>query len=89
MNFGKERNDLVRSLLPKIPRNRLLLETDAPYMGFKGCRKGLKKPSNKYPNVPSALPQVGENVAEMLGMTASELAEQTTKNAIEFFGIKV
>ena len=89
MNTGKEPNDLVRSLLPKIPRNRLLLETDAPYMGFKGCRKGLKKPSKRYPNVPSALPILGESVAETLGMSNAELAELTTKNAVIFFGMDI
>ena len=81
----------MRAILPKIPLDRLLIETDAPYMGFKGCRKpgGYKKPGKKYPNVPAALPIVAATVAECYGISAAELAATTTANARAFFGIPV
>ena len=43
----------------------IMVETDAPYLGFKGCRSGYKKGSKRQnPNVPSALPMVVERLAE-------------------------
>ena len=76
--------------LPRhVPLDRLLVETDAPYMGFKGCRKTEpKKKGSKYPNVPAALPQVAAAVAGYYGVPLSEIAARTTANAYKFFGME-
>ena len=63
-----------------------MVETDAPYMGFKGCRRTEpSKRGRKYPNVPAALPQVVAAVAECYGVPATEVAARTTANAVAFF----
>ena len=76
--------------LPRhVPLDRLLVETDAPYMGFKGCRgTEPRKRGSKYPNVPAALPQVAAAVAGYYGVAVSELAARTTANASAFFGME-
>ena len=33
-----ERGKHIREIIPSIPLDRLMVETDAPYLGFKGCR---------------------------------------------------
>lgn len=98
-----------------IPLDKLMIETDAPYMGFSGCRdqwmekhwdhvaslnsKQRKRLQNTiYPNLPSALPLVLDQVVECINagrkirgeveFTREYLAQVTTKNAIEFFGFK-
>ena len=71
-----------------VPADRLMIETDAPYMGFKHCRKGQAvKPKNDYPNVPSSLPLLLDAVAECLGKPAEEVARETTATAKDFFRI--
>lgn len=68
-----------------IPPDRLLIETDAPYMGFKGCRasEAAKKTQN-YPNVPAALPLVLQALVDAGGGSFEELARRTTANALRF-----
>lgn len=82
--------DKGQSQLPEwlriIPDDRLVLETDAPYLGWKGCRamEGKRKTS-KFPNVPAALPTICEAVAKAKGASYEEVATSTTANALRFF----
>lgn len=81
----KELGAPLREMLQLVPLQRLVIETDAPYMGFPKCR--LREPSDtkkQYPNVPSALPLVAEAVAAALGVSAQEVATATRANARRF-----
>lgn len=54
--------------LNMITLDRLVIETDAPYMGFKGCRQTeTKEKKRTYPNVPAALVKVLERVCHISG----------------------
>ena len=64
------------------PLHRICVETDAPYMGFPGCRPGEKKQS---PNVPAALPLVVDKLASLLRVDRDALAQSSTAAAEEFF----
>ena len=69
-----------------IPLDRVMIETDAPYMGFKKCRTNESDNRKKTsPNVPSALPMVLDELAALLEVPVEELAERTTANAQRFF----
>ena len=85
--FICQKSEPLRTFLPKyVPLDRLVVETDAPYMGFKGCRKNEQdKRKDSRPNVPSALPFVVRAVAECYGVPATEVAAKTTSNARHFF----
>jgi Tat protein secretion system quality control protein TatD with DNase activity len=81
----------LHSHLTLIPLDRLVIETDSPYLGWKGCRRSEhSKKSAKYPNVPSALPQILEKIVTALEgrLSATELTRLTTQNAFEFCKIK-
>eukprot|EP00041_Stephanoeca_diplocostata_P014067 m.252518 g.252518 ORF g.252518 m.252518 type:complete len:328 (+) comp19567_c0_seq5:281-1264(+) len=66
--------------------DRVMIETDAPYMGFKRCRAAEATQRKKTsPNVPSALPLVLEGVAELLGVEPNALARASTATARAFF----
>lgn len=65
--------------LKVIPPERLFIETDCPYMApepFRGTR-----------NDSSNVIKIAEKYAEIKGFSLEEIAEITTKNAKEFFGI--
>ena len=68
----------LRQVVLHTPLERLLLETDSPYLS--------PVPFRGRPNVPERVSVVCTFVAELLGMEENELAKQTTQNAQELFG---
>jgi TatD DNase family protein len=76
---GRHLLDLVR----EIPRDRLLLETDSPYLMPRDLRPQPKARRNE----PAYLPHILGTVARALGRPPGEVAAETTRNAREFFGI--
>ncbi|TMW65417.1 hypothetical protein Poli38472_008059 [Pythium oligandrum] len=86
----KDRGAALRDMLRHVPLNKLVIETDAPYMGFPKCRSVESADKKKqYPNVPSALPQVCEVVAQVLGKTPQDIAQITRANARRFLRLGV
>jgi TatD DNase family protein len=71
------------SLVRDIPRERLLLETDAPYLTPRDLRPQPKARRNE----PAFLPHILRTVAAALGRPAEEIADETTGNALAFFGL--
>jgi len=76
-------------LVRQIPADRLLLETDAPYLLPRNLPKALRKKGSRSGgrNEPSFLPHVAAFVAEITGKTAEQLAAETSVNASRFFGL--
>lgn len=73
------KNAKLASTIQNIPLEKLLLETDAPFLTpspFRGKR-----------NEPSYLKYVVDKIAETKGITCEEVMRQTTKNAQALFGI--
>jgi TatD DNase family protein len=66
------------SLLKKIPKNRLLLETDCPF---------LTPRPHKGRNEPSYLTTICEKVSAILDIPFEDVAQQTSDNAKTLFGI--
>jgi TatD DNase family protein len=85
MNLSSE---VLSEILSIIPLSQLVVETDAPYMGFKGCRKTeVKKRDSKYPNVPACLPVIVTRISEHANIEYTTLVTITTENTYRFFGI--
>lgn len=78
-NVSFKKSDELRALAGKIPRDRLLVETDAPYLA--------PEPHRGRTNEPSFVAHVGAAVAAARGETEAETAELTTANALRFFGL--
>jgi len=72
-------------LARQIPADRLLLETDAPYLLPRSMPKALRKKSGR--NEPAFLPHIAAFVAEALGKSAEQLAAETGANAASLFGL--
>ena len=74
----------LRELVRSIPAQRLMLETDAPYLLPRDIRP---QPSDRR-NEPMYLAHICEAVARERGETSEAAAEQTSANARAFFGIE-
>ncbi|WCJ58002.1 TatD family hydrolase [Fontisphaera persica] len=83
-----ERKKLRRETLPQIPRDRLLLETDAPDMPPPPahCVRALQDAGGRRVNEPANLRPILQGVAALLGMEEEELAEQLWANSRRFLG---
>jgi TatD DNase family protein len=69
----------LRDSVPLVPRDRLLIETDCPYLA-PVPRRGKR-------NEPAFLTHTAEIVAQSSGMTFEDLAEVTSQNASRVFGL--
>lgn len=73
----------LRELVRRIPEDRLLLETDAPYLLPRSIKPRLATRRNE----PAFLIHVLQTVSEYAGRAAAEIAAATTANAIRLFGL--
>ncbi len=73
----------LQQMVKLIPDDRLLLETDAPYLL---PRNISPKPASRV-NEPANLPHILEQVAHHRGSSRDELARQCLRNSREFFGL--
>ena len=71
--------DLVK-LIPHIPLDRLLIETDAPFL----LPRNIPKPWPDH-NEPSYLPYVVKKLAECYSISTDEVAQHSTENAKKLF----
>ncbi|AUX76534.1 TatD family hydrolase [Sinorhizobium fredii] len=67
----------LRDLAKTIPRDRLIVETDAPYLA--------PKPFRGKRNEPAYVAHTADVLAETIGVTKEEIAEITTENALRIF----
>jgi TatD DNase family protein len=73
------RKSVLPSVLPLIPLDRVVLETDCPYLPpvpFRGKR-----------NEPSYIVNTANMMAQVYGITFEELADVTSRNACRLFGL--
>ena len=71
----------VPQLLPAIGLDRLLLETDAPYL--------TPVPHRGKRNESAYIPHVNDFIAKTLGVTPEEVSAATDRNAQQLFGLKL
>ncbi len=71
----------VQEAAARCPADRLLVETDAPYL--------TPVPLRGRPNSPANVPLVGAAVAQVRGVSSSEVASLTTANACRAFRLEL
>ena len=72
-----KRSDDLRAIAAALPGDRLLVETDAPYLAplpYRGKR-----------NEPAYVAETAKVLADVRGVSADELAQQTTENFFRLF----
>lgn len=73
------KNAGVNHTVAKMPLDRLILETDAPYL--------TPAPHRGKRNEPSYIRLIAKNLAKLKGISLEKTATITTNNAMRFFGI--
>ena len=75
LTFNKELENVVK----EIPLKKIMIETDSPYL--------TPKPHRGKRNEPFMVKYVAQKIAEIKKISIEEVANVTTKNAVEFFGL--
>ncbi|MDD5108131.1 MAG: TatD family hydrolase [Candidatus Omnitrophica bacterium] len=78
ITYKKAQN--LREMVHLAPLDRLMLETDAPYLSPEGFR-GLR-------NEPLQIKLLAEEVSRIKGVSFGEIANKTSQNAKKFFNLK-
>jgi TatD DNase family protein len=69
--------DALREVAARVPEDRLLIETDSPYLA--------PVPHRGRPNEPRFVGHVGEAIAALRGVSADTLAAQSQANFFRLF----
>ena len=77
-NITIKRNQHLRDSLKHMPRNQILVETDAPFL--------TPEPLRGRPNAPYLVPITVRFMAAELGMDANELSGQLASNTVAVYG---
>jgi TatD DNase family protein len=75
---AKKSSESLRSVLRGVPHERLLLETDSPYLAPPGAKSRRNTPAN--------LPLIAELLAPIWGLSAHDLMRLTQANTLSLFG---
>lgn len=77
----EKRGALLRDALQFIPLDKIMIETDSPYLTPKNMPTTIRR------NEPSFLIYVATKIAELKKVTVEKVLAQTTHNAIDFFNL--
>ncbi|WOC26154.1 YchF/TatD family DNA exonuclease [Pseudoalteromonas sp. N1230-9] len=80
----ERRGEQLQSLIPSIPLERLLIETDAPFL----LPRTIKPKPKSRRNEPSYLTYVCQQIADLKGCEFTEVAKQTTLNFQQLFSVR-
>ena len=80
----ERRGHALREAVVRIPLNRIMLETDSPYL----LPRDLEPRPASRRNEPEFLPHIARTVAGLRGELLATLAAATTRNAVQFFGLE-
>lgn len=79
VTFNQSKFDLIREAVKIIPLNKILIETDAPFLA--------PEPFRGKANEPSFLINIAQKIAEIKRVPLSELTKNTTQNTEKLFNI--
>lgn len=79
----ERRGQQLRDIVKRIPADRLLLETDAPYL----LPRDLSPKPKSRRNEPGFLPHIARAVADLRGESLESVSEASTRNAVALFAL--
>lgn len=86
---SEERAKDLREAIPNIPMERILIETDAPFI-LPYCKDTIPpKLLRRARNTSTILPEVIRKIAELKDVPAEEVEASTAQNAIRIFKLPI
>jgi TatD DNase family protein len=79
LTFKNKGLDALRAVAAVVPLDRLLVETDSPYLS--------PEPFRGRPNQPAHVAWTARKLAEVRGVSPEEIARATTANASRLFAL--
>lgn len=79
----ERRGHHIREFIDIVPANRLMVETDSPYL----LPRDLKPKPKSRRNEPKHLAHIVNTIAQITGKPVQQVADETSQTAREFFGI--
>jgi TatD DNase family protein len=76
-----KKNDELRSIVADLPEDRILLETDCPFLA--------PEPKRGKVNEPALITHTAQTVAQVRGVPVEQIAYTTTCNAVKFFKLPI
>lgn len=80
VTFDQDKFNHIRESVKVVPMERLLIETDAPFLA--------PEPYRGKTNEPAFVVEVAGKIAQIKGITVEEVAKKTLKNTYDLFKIK-
>ena len=80
----ERRSQELRALVPEIPLDRLLLETDGPYL----LPRNLQPKPKSRRNEPKYLPHIANEIASLYELSVNEIDKITSENAQKLFKLR-
>ncbi|WP_301927339.1 TatD family hydrolase [Ferruginibacter sp.] len=77
----------LKEVIAYMPMERMMIETDAPYMMPKNVDRQVLLPHHERRNEPAFLPYVAATIAHIKNIALADVAIQTTLNAKKFFAL--
>lgn len=71
--------DDLRAIATKVPNDRILVETDGPFL--------TPEPYRGKRNEPGYIPYIVERLAQLKGVATTDMARMTTENAVRLFNL--
>lgn len=78
-NITYPKNDNLRAVIKAVPLERIMTETDCPFLAPQALRREVNEPAN--------VKSVVECIAEIKGLSYAEVEQVTEQNAKTFFNI--
>lgn len=78
-NITYPKNEYLRETAKILPLNKILLETDSPFLAPQS-KRGQR-------NEPAAVSEIAQLIADLKGISLEEVVAQTTKNAVSFLSL--
>ena len=85
----ERRGDALRAAVRIAPRERLLVETDAPYLIPRDLPAALRGPRKVHRNEPRWLPHIVATLAALRDEDPRDVAAYTTANAVRLFDLAI